>query len=99
MSDDGDDVVENLAAALGYEAERADHEKIIDLADRRPPVVYSVTITEGWDGYLAVEVHHVQGWVPPQGQGRHQGPSVREPGGRGVEPVVPAQGPGLGVEP
>ena len=60
MSDDGDDVVENLAAALGYEAERADHEKIIDLADRRPPVVYSVTITEGWDGYLAVEVHHVQ---------------------------------------
>jgi hypothetical protein len=33
---------------------------IIELSDHRSPVVYSVTITEGWDGYFSVEVHDVQ---------------------------------------
>lgn len=33
---------------------------VIDLGSRRPPVVYSVTITEGWDGYFSVEVNDVQ---------------------------------------
>lgn len=33
---------------------------IIELGEHRRPVVYSVTVTEGWDGSLAVEVHGVQ---------------------------------------
>jgi hypothetical protein len=33
---------------------------IIDLSAKRPPVVYSVTIIEGWDGSLTVQVNDVQ---------------------------------------
>lgn len=33
---------------------------IIDLSNRRPPIVYSVTIVEGWDGSLSVQVNDVQ---------------------------------------
>jgi uncharacterized protein Veg len=33
---------------------------LIELSGRRPPVVYSVTITEGYDGYFCIEVNDVQ---------------------------------------
>jgi hypothetical protein len=33
---------------------------IIDLSAKRPPVVYSVTVIEGWDGSLTVDVNDVQ---------------------------------------
>lgn len=33
---------------------------VIDLGTKRPPVVYSVTICEEWDGALSVVVNDVQ---------------------------------------
>lgn len=33
---------------------------IIDLSTKRPPVIYSVTVVEGWDGSLEIQVNGVQ---------------------------------------
>jgi hypothetical protein len=32
----------------------------VDLADRRPPVIYTVVIAHHWDGSLGVQVNDVQ---------------------------------------
>lgn len=34
--------------------------EVIDLGGKRPPVVYTVSICQGWDGSLSVEVHDLQ---------------------------------------
>lgn len=33
--------------------------KIVDLADRRPPVCYTVRVTQSWDGGLTVFIEDV----------------------------------------
>lgn len=33
---------------------------IVNLGSRRPPVIYTVTIAERWDGGLSVQVNDVQ---------------------------------------
>ena len=33
---------------------------IVDLADKRPPVVYTVTVCEGWDGSRSGQVNDMQ---------------------------------------
>lgn len=34
-------------------------EKVVSLADRRPDVNWTVHISQGWDGYLAVNVEDI----------------------------------------